>query len=189
VVNGSLIALPMLKQSGGALINVGSELSDAVVPLQGMYVASKHAVKAFTDALRLELEEIDHANVAITLVMPTVVDTPYPQHAKNYLAQEPKLPEPQLDPQVVADAILEAATRHRREVKVGTASHVHSFISRLVPSLADAMSAKQVDEQQYAEPPRNPEGTLQKPGGEGRIKGTGGRHARRVISRRSPSPT
>ena len=32
VVNGSLTALPLLKQSGGALINVGSEVSDAVAP-------------------------------------------------------------------------------------------------------------------------------------------------------------
>src|SRR3954470_12060295 len=42
VVNGSLAALPHLRFSNGALINIGSELSDAVVPLQGMYSASKH---------------------------------------------------------------------------------------------------------------------------------------------------
>src|SRR4029079_4521772 len=41
VVNGSLEALPFLKSHGGALINVGSEVSDAVIPLQGMYSASK----------------------------------------------------------------------------------------------------------------------------------------------------
>ncbi|MDB5852447.1 MAG: Short-chain dehydrogenase/reductase [Herminiimonas sp.] len=52
VVNGSLVALPHLIVQGGALINVGSEVSDAVIPLQGMYAASKHAVKGFTDALR-----------------------------------------------------------------------------------------------------------------------------------------
>ena len=67
VVNGSLIALPHLKRQGGALINVGSEVSDAVVPLQGMYSASKHAVKGFTDALRIEIEKLDEAPVSITL--------------------------------------------------------------------------------------------------------------------------
>jgi short-subunit dehydrogenase len=56
VVYGSLVALPHLKRNGGALINVGSEVSEAVVPLQGMYSASKHAVKGFTDALRMELD-------------------------------------------------------------------------------------------------------------------------------------
>jgi len=71
VVNGSLAALPHLRTQGGALINVGSEVSDAVVPLQGMYSASKHAVKGFTDALRIEVEELDDAPVSITLIQPT----------------------------------------------------------------------------------------------------------------------
>lgn len=51
VVYGSLAALPYLETSGGALINVGSEVSDDVIALLGMYSASKHAVKAFTDTL------------------------------------------------------------------------------------------------------------------------------------------
>lgn len=40
----------------GAILNVGSVLSDRAIPVQGMYCASKHAVKGFTDALRMELE-------------------------------------------------------------------------------------------------------------------------------------
>jgi hypothetical protein len=58
VVNGSLAALPQLRITSGALINIGSEVSDAVIPLQGMYSASKHAVKGFTDTLRVEVEEL-----------------------------------------------------------------------------------------------------------------------------------
>src|SRR5688572_15889484 len=56
VVNGSLAALPHLRTSGGTLINVGSILSDSGYPLQGHWSASKHAVKGFTNSLRLELE-------------------------------------------------------------------------------------------------------------------------------------
>src|SRR4051812_2995472 len=92
VVNGSLAALPHLKKNGGALINLGSEVSEAYVPLLGMYTASKHAVKGFTDALRVEIENVDQAPVSITLIQPTAVDTPFPQHARNYMSQEPKLP-------------------------------------------------------------------------------------------------
>src|ERR1700712_120281 len=114
VVNGSLTALPHLRAQGGALINVGSEVSDAVVPLQGMYSASKHAVKGFTDALRVEIEEIDEAPVSITLIQPPAVNTPYPEHAKNYMDKEPKLPSPMIDPRQVAEAILEAATEGGR---------------------------------------------------------------------------
>jgi short-subunit dehydrogenase len=176
VVNGSLTALPHLKRSGGALINVGSEVSEAVVPLQGMYTASKHAVKGFTDALRVELEA-DHAPVSVTLIQPTAVDTPFPQRAKNYTGQEPKLPEPRIDPGQVAEAILDAMTTSRRDVKVGMMAKMNTAMSHLLPGLSDRMAAKQMERQHYQEPPRRPEGTLHAPGEAGHTHGSGGRTA------------
>jgi short-subunit dehydrogenase len=172
VVNGSLVALPLLK-NGGALINVGSEVSEAVVPLIGMYSASKHAVKGFTDALRIEIEEVDKAPIAITLIQPTAVDTPFPQHAKNYMDKEPKLPDPQIDAQKVADAILDAASNHSRDVKVGAGAVLNTLIAKVAPHLGDKLSAKQVERQPSDEPPRDPEGTLNKPGHAGQIEGSG----------------
>ena len=173
VLYGSLVALPYLRRNGGALINVGSEASDAVLPLQGLYSASKHAVKGFTDALRVEIEELDGAPVSITLIQPTAVDTPFPQHARNYMEREPKLPTPQIDPSDVADAILKAATRPMRDVKVGLVAKVDTKLVSLVPALADKVSALQANRQQYDEPPRDPEGALFKPGGGGRVHGFG----------------
>ncbi len=173
VVHGSLIALPHLKQHGGALINVGSELSEAVVPLQGMYSASKHAVKGFTDALRVELE-VEGAPVSVSLIQPTAVDTPYPQHARNYMEQEPKLPSPMIDPQKVADAILHAACNPDRDVKVGAMSKLNTTIGKLLPGIGDKMSGAQADRQHYDEPPRNPEGALFVPGQDGQTHGSGG---------------
>ncbi len=163
VVNGSLAALPHLKVNGGALINVGSEVSEAVVPLQGMYAASKHAVKGFTDALRVEIEEVDKAAVSITLIQPTAVDTPYPQHAKNYMDREPKLPPPLIDPEEVAEAILKAATDGGRDVKVGVMSVVNTTIAKLMPSLGDKMSAQRVDSQQENTLPNRPKARYTSP--------------------------
>lgn len=177
VVNGSLAALPHLLKQGGALINVGSEVSDAVVALQGMYSASKHAVKGFTDALRVELEDMDHAPIAVTLIQPTAVDTPFPQHARNYMPREPKLPTPTIDPESVAEAILEAAAEPTRSRKVGVMARVNTAMAKAVPALADKVAARQADRQQYAEPPRDPVGTLYTPGESGRIRGSGGRTA------------
>src|SRR5699024_4598527 len=74
MVHGSLVALPYLKRQGGALVNLGSEASEVAVPMQGMYSASKHAVKGFTDALRIEVEQLDEAPVSVTLIEPTAVD-------------------------------------------------------------------------------------------------------------------
>lgn len=175
VVNGSLAALPHLKLHGGALINLGSEVSETVIPLQGMYTASKHAVKGFTDALRVEVEDLEKAPVSITLIQPTAVNTPYPQHAKNYMDQEPKLPSPQIDPLKVAEAILHAATHPTRHIKVGLVSKLNTAMADIMPALAEKLAAKQADRQQYDEEPRHPEGTLYVPGGSAHIYGTGGR--------------
>ena len=174
VVNGSKAALPHLRENGGALINVGSEVSEAIVPLQGMYSASKHAVKGFTDALRVEVQELDEAPVSITLVQPTATHTPFPQHARNYMDQEPKLPTPQIDPYDVAEAILECATKPKRHRKVGAMARVNTASAKMIPPLAEKMEAMQADRQQYDEPPRDPAGTLFAAGHSGRTHGTGG---------------
>ena len=92
IVNGSLAALPYLKANGGALINIGSEVSEAIVPLQGMYSASKHAVKGFTDALRVEVEELDRAPVTITLIQPTARILPIPSMQKITRTRNPGCP-------------------------------------------------------------------------------------------------
>lgn len=175
MVNGSLAALPHLRMTGGALVNVGSEASELAIPLQGMYSASKHAIKGFTDALRIEVEQVDAAPVSISLVEPTAVDTPLPQHARNYLAHEPKLPAPRLDPHQVADAILQAATTPTRSVKVGAMASFDIAMEKLMPGVVDVLSAFQVPRQQRDVAPRDPAGTLYKPGSEGRIYGCGGK--------------
>jgi short-subunit dehydrogenase len=171
VVHGSLVALHHMRANGGAIINLGSEVSDAVIPLQGMYSASKHAVKGFTDALRVEVEEIDQAPVAITLIQPTAVDTPYPEHARNYMNREPKLPVDPIDPGEVAEAILKAAAHHARDVKVGAMSKINTTIAKVLPKVGDKMSAKMADKQKRDERPRDPAGGLHEPRGGGRTNG------------------
>lgn len=171
VVNGSLTALPYLRASRGALINIGSEVSDAVIPLQGMYSASKHAVKGFTDALRVEIEEVDQDEMTITLIQPTAVNTPYPEHAMNYMDKEPKLPDPMIDPQQVAEAILNAAVEGGRDVRVGSMAVMNTVLSKVMPSIADKLSAKQITRQQKDSMPYNPSGALYEPSETGRIYG------------------
>jgi len=171
VVYGSLVALPHLKRNGGALINVGSEVSEAVVPMLGMYSASKHAVKGFTDALRLEIERVDKAPVSITLIQPTAVDTPFDEHARNYMDQEADLPTPMINPEQVADAILSAAVKPTRDVKVGMMAKVNTFVAKNLPGIGDRMAAKQLQNLQRDEPAKEPAGTLYSPGEAGRTHG------------------
>lgn len=137
VVHGSLEAVKRMKQhGGGALINLGSEVSERSVPLQGMYAASKHAVKAFTDALRMELEKED-APMSVTLVRPAAIDTLFAVHAKNYMDKEAALPPPVYAPDIVAKAILHCAQHPKRDLFVGGASKVISSSSAAMPRALD----------------------------------------------------
>jgi NAD(P)-dependent dehydrogenase (short-subunit alcohol dehydrogenase family) len=138
VVNGSLAALPHLRTDGGALINVGSVLSDTGYPLQGHYTASKHAVKGFTDSLRLEVEK-SGAPVSITLIQPAAINTPYPEHARNHLGVEAKHMPPVYAPEVVARAILRCAEKPARNVLVGGSGKAFSTTEKFAPRLFDLM--------------------------------------------------
>jgi short-subunit dehydrogenase len=109
-VHGSITAVRHLRARGGALINVGSALCDRAIPLQANYCAAKHALKAFTDALRMELEEAG-APISVSLVKPASIDTPFFEKARTYLGVEPQPVPPVYAPEVVADVILEAAQR------------------------------------------------------------------------------
>jgi NAD(P)-dependent dehydrogenase (short-subunit alcohol dehydrogenase family) len=136
VTIGSRIAVEHLRKNGGALINIGSILSDRAIPLQGIYCASKHAVKAYTDALRMEVEH-DGLPISVTLVKPGSVDTPYTEHAKNYLPNEPQNAPPTYAPEVVAETILYCAEHPVRDVFAGGGAKVVSMFGSLAPRLLD----------------------------------------------------
>jgi short-subunit dehydrogenase len=154
VVYGSLIAVEHMKQRGGpgSIINLGSEVSDRAIPLQGIYSASKHAVKGFTDSLRLELEAED-VPISVTLIKPAAVDTMFIEHAKNYLEVEPKLPPPIYAPEVAADAILYAAENVKRDIFVGGAAKLISSGAHHAPRLLDSYMKRFLFRQQKSDMP------------------------------------
>jgi short-subunit dehydrogenase len=171
LVNGSLIAAEHLKPRGGTIINLGSVASDVAFPLQGMYSASKHAVKGFTDALRVELEEAG-APVRVTLIKPAGINTPFMQHARNYTECEPKLPPPVYDPKEVAVAILHATTHWKRDIYVGGGGKAMSTLNKHTPRVMDKMNERVViNQMQRDEPPRNPAGALWEARGGGEVRG------------------
>lgn len=138
VVYGSLTAVPYLRERGGALINVGSEVSDRAVPMQGAYSAAKHAVKGFTDALRMELMQ-ENLPVSVTLIKPGSIDTDYTRRARNYMDVEPVLPPPIYSPEAVAQAILYAAHKPQRDLYVGSAAKIMASLGHRAPGLMDAL--------------------------------------------------
>jgi short-subunit dehydrogenase len=154
IVYGSLTAVRHLRQRGGALINMGSIASHQALPFQGIYSASKHAVKAFTDALRMELEE-DRAPVSVSLIKPTSIATPLPQHAKNYLPHEPTFPPPVYATEIVADAILHCAEHPERDLFVGGGAKAIELAGKYGPRTMDKYFEAVGYRQQQTDEPRH----------------------------------
>jgi short-subunit dehydrogenase len=155
VVYGSRVACEYLRMRGGALINVGSTLSDRAIALQGMYSASKHAVKGFTDALRMELE-MEGAPVCVTLIKPSAINTPYNEHAKNFMEVEPQHPAPVYAPDVVAETILYCAEHPERDVFVGAGGKMLSALGHYAPRLTDMLMESMTTQQQKSDKPPSP---------------------------------
>ncbi len=137
----------------GSLVNVGSVLSYQAIPLQGVYVATKHAVKGLTDSLRMEIKA-DDLPVNVALIMPNAIDTPYAEHAANYMGVEADVPPPTYAPETVARAILHAATTRTRDLTVGGAFKPMTALNKVLPGLVDSvMAALMPDAQRRSDRP------------------------------------
>src|SRR5205807_35971 len=75
--------------------------------------------------------------VSVTLIKPTAIDTPFFRHAKTYMDAQPTEPSPMYAPETVARAILHAAQNPVRNLLVGDAAPLQSWMGRLFPGLGD----------------------------------------------------
>lgn len=174
-VHGCRAALPYLKQQGrGALICVGSALSDRAVQLQSAYCASKHAVKALTEALRLEQEEAG-TGVQVTLIKPASFNTPLFDQAATHLGVKPKPIAPVYDPDIAAQAILYAAEHRTRELVVGGGAKLLTTLEAFAGPLLDWWMVRTATRGQQSQEPRPeeaPSNLFAPLPGQGRVRGS-----------------
>ena len=169
VVNGSLAALPHLRQ-GGALINIGSLVSDVAAPYMGIYSAAKHAIKGYTDALRIEVR-MDRRPISITLIKPAPIATPVLQHQRNLLDRQATMPPPFYRPEDAARTILYAAEHPVRDLFVGGGARIGSLLGRMLPFVADAgaaLFARKIFKTRHAPAARGQSVSAEQPGGDPR---------------------
>jgi NAD(P)-dependent dehydrogenase (short-subunit alcohol dehydrogenase family) len=129
-------ALPALMASRGRIINVASGLAFANVPFAAAYSASKRALAAWSDALRLEYG----SHVNITTVYPGYVKTPIHVFVEAAgLSLEGLVREEPL--QAVVSTIVGACTgRPRRDLattrigtfEIGLARHFPALVDRII---------------------------------------------------------
>jgi NAD(P)-dependent dehydrogenase (short-subunit alcohol dehydrogenase family) len=126
----------MRRQGGGTIINVASLAGRRGVPPLGGYCASKFALVALTEALRIEL---DQTKVHVGLVLPGVVDTPMAEavNQNTLLATWPSFLN--MPAEWVVAAILLAVRFRLREISVPPGSATMEILGALVPGISDAL--------------------------------------------------
>lgn len=139
VIHGCKAALPHLAAQGsGQIINIGSAVSRRSAPLLGVYATTKHGVKGFTDALRMELER-DHPGIDVTLILPASINTPFFEHARSNMGVQPRPLPPVYEPEVAAEAIVASVERPQRDVYIGSAAKTLATLEAVSPAFADRL--------------------------------------------------
>jgi NAD(P)-dependent dehydrogenase (short-subunit alcohol dehydrogenase family) len=72
--------LPLIRQGQGRIVNVSSISGLIAAPYIGAYAASKHALEALSDSLRIELRNF---NVPVSIIEPADVATPIWQKSRQ----------------------------------------------------------------------------------------------------------
>jgi short-subunit dehydrogenase len=134
---GSKVAVEHMKpRRSGTIVNIGSALSERAIPLQSAYVATKHGVQGFSEALRLELKHED-AGIDVVVILPSSINTPLFNFARSKLGVQPMPVPPVYEPRVVAQAICHAAENGGREIVAGGWGKLLILAQRLSPTLLD----------------------------------------------------
>ena len=176
-VHGARAALRRFRAQGGrgVLINNASILGLVGMPYASAYVASKFAIRGFSECLRQELQ--DSPGIHVCTVLPASMDTPIFQRGANYTPWRAKAVDPAYDPAVTAEAILGLAKRPEPERIAGGFGRLIALGAALAPGLLERFVARVGPLLQFQPgPPRNArpsEGNLFRPVDDGRAL-TGG---------------
>lgn len=132
-VNGTRTALARMRpRDAGTIVNVCSGVAFHGLPLMTSYSGAKAAVRAFGQALRIELQ-FERSRVRVTTVFPPAVNTPFFAHAISHMGWPARPVPPVYQPEVIAQAILLAAHTGRPEMTISGTVAGFSLLSRLAP--------------------------------------------------------
>jgi len=175
MIHGVKAALPhMQAQRGGAFINIGSVAGVRSFPLQATYSATKHAVKGFTEALRLELQHLEPGEFHVTYIAPAAINTPFFNDARTKFDTEAAPPPPVYEPEVVAESIVFAAENPRRDIFVGGGGKLFDILQRISPPLVDWLMTRgdMIFKEQVSDRPSGPDNLFTPPGHPRTVHGT-----------------
>ena len=143
LVRSTRAAAPELLKQRGHVVNIGSLAAKSAARWVGAYPATKHAVAAYSQQLRLEL---GHQGLHVLLVCPGPVTRRdarlYPLEGLEDLPESARRPGAgvrvrTVPPEKLARAILEACRRRKPELVMPGRARLLFALSQLWPSLGD----------------------------------------------------
>ncbi|MEJ5866863.1 SDR family oxidoreductase [Pseudokineococcus sp. 5B2Z-1] len=141
-VNGTRAALRHMRlRDRGVVVNVGSALSQRAIPLQSAYCAAKHAVKGFSESVRVELMA-EGSRVQVCQVMLPGLDTPQFDWNLSRVEGHPQPVAPIFAPEVAGRAIAFVAEHPRRTMWVGVSTAYTILGERVAPWFLDRYLAR-----------------------------------------------
>lgn len=129
-----LVASKMIDNGRGHIFNVGSMAGKITTPKSAAYAATKAAVIAFSDGLRLELKPL---GVFVTTINPGPVETNFfsvADHNGNYLDSVKSFV---IDPNRLAWEIVNTFNKNKREINRPRFMELAAVLYKLAPSLGD----------------------------------------------------
>jgi short-subunit dehydrogenase len=146
LVRSTHAALPHLLRAKGHVVNIGSLASKSAGAYLGAYAATKFAVAAYSQQLRLELAN-EGLHVLLVCPGPIARDTPRHYAGSEGLPAAASLPGggvkvSRLRPETVAAAILRACERRKPELILPGRARLLFALGQLSPRLGDWLVRK-----------------------------------------------
>ncbi len=133
--HGAKVAMRQFRAQGrGTLVQNASIVGRTAKPDGSAYATSKFAIRGFSEALRQEV--LDQPGIQVCTVLPSVVDTPFFQHAANFSGRSVRAAPPVYTAEEVAEAVVGLVERPRAEVIVGGFGKIAAAQGQLAPTLA-----------------------------------------------------
>jgi NAD(P)-dependent dehydrogenase (short-subunit alcohol dehydrogenase family) len=132
----TMAALPLLRESAGQIVCIGSMAGWMPVPGRAAYCAAKSALTQFFEVLRLELEA---DGIHILMAYPSFLDTPIENHALGRNGNTAKHPRSMVgsmrSAEWMAELIDQGLQRRKRWILPEPISRLGSLLWRIAPSL------------------------------------------------------
>lgn len=133
-----LLLPEMLRRNSGRIVNIGSMFGSISFPYFGIYSASKYAIRGFSEALRREL--ID-TGVGVTYIAPRATKT---SQSKEFFEMAERTGMNLDAPEKVAAKVIEAISKDRNEVYIGSSERFFAFLNKFVPTVIDRGLKKKI---------------------------------------------